>query len=245
MFKNLFNYWPLTMMDVNMAFFIQLVVSLLLGLLLGYERSYHGKAAGMRTYGLVCMASTAVVVILGYPDHWFMGRSLGIQADLGRVIQGILTGIGFLCAGVIMREGFNISGLSSAASIWSTSVIGILVGVGFYLSAIVLSVLSALLMAMGHQLEQWLPSHNEITVSLSFKEGFLTNLETMTAILKEHDFLVETETISISSTNQCQEWRFVAVSIRKERIKTHIPTITEALSRIDGVIGYFVSYVRN
>ena len=56
-------------------------------------------------------------------------------ADPTRIIQGIVTGIGFLGAGVIMREGFNISGLTTAASIWTSSVIGILVGVGFYLAA--------------------------------------------------------------------------------------------------------------
>ena len=85
--------------------------ALLLGLLVGYERSYHNRAAGMRTYGIVCMASCALTVFAGYP-----GFLVG-QADTSHLpidptgwCRGIVTGIGFLGAGVIMRDG-----LASAA----------------------------------------------------------------------------------------------------------------------------------
>jgi putative Mg2+ transporter-C (MgtC) family protein len=86
----------------------------------------------MRTYGLVCMAAAALTVIAGYPTFWFGGQvNSYLAGDPTRVIQGIVTGIGFLGAGVIMRDGLNISGLTTAASIWTCSAIGIMVGVGF------------------------------------------------------------------------------------------------------------------
>jgi putative Mg2+ transporter-C (MgtC) family protein len=133
--------------------------AVLLGLLVGYERSFHGRAAGMRTYGLVCMASAALTVIAGYAGLWYGGQATdSMSVDPTRVMQGIVTGIGFLGAGVIMKEGFSISGLNTAASIWASSAIGVMVGIGFYAAAILLAVLCALSMSLLYRLERRLPS---------------------------------------------------------------------------------------
>ncbi|MDO9193389.1 MAG: MgtC/SapB family protein, partial [Undibacterium sp.] len=67
------NFWSNAELGANAIIFLNLTGAMLLGFLVGYERSYHGRAAGMRTYGLVCMASAALVVITGYPDFWFGG----------------------------------------------------------------------------------------------------------------------------------------------------------------------------
>ena len=166
------SFWSAPMVVANMLVFLNLLGALLLGLLVGYERSYHGRAAGMRTYGLVCMASAALTVIGGYSGAWFGGaHQAAMTGDTTRVIQGIVTGIGFLCAGVIMREGFNISGLTTAASLWATSVIGILVGVGFYAAAMALAGLSAVSMMWISRLETWLPSRQAVAITLRFRPG--------------------------------------------------------------------------
>src|SRR5512147_1158352 len=131
--SSLAAYWSAVEVETNIIVFMNLLGAMLLGLVVGYERSYHGRAAGMRTYGLVCMASAALVVIVGYPAYWYGGHvapSAVAYADPTRVIQGIVTGIGFLGAGVIMKDGFSISGLTTAASIWACAAIGIMVGVG-------------------------------------------------------------------------------------------------------------------
>ena len=147
---------------------MNLLGAMLLGLLVGYERSYHGRAAGMRTYGLVCMASAALTVIAGYPGYWYGGHvDLVVATDPTRIIQGIVTGVGFLGAGVIMKEGFTISGLTTAASIWASSAIGILVGVGFYAAAILLALLSAASMMWISRLESWLPSRQAIAIGVT------------------------------------------------------------------------------
>ena len=100
------NYWSATTVAINIIVFLNLLGALLLGLLVGYERSYHGRAAGMRTYGLVCMASAALTVIAGFPDYWFGGSAANVvPADPTRIIQGIVTGVGFLGAGVILKIG--------------------------------------------------------------------------------------------------------------------------------------------
>ncbi|MDO8812750.1 MAG: MgtC/SapB family protein, partial [Gallionella sp.] len=164
-FDSLAAYWSAQIFEANIIIFFNLLGALLLGLVVGYERSYHGRAAGMRTYGLVCLASAALTVIVGYPEMWFGGHGQVPSApDVTRVIQGIVTGVGFLGAGVIIKEGFTISGLTTAASIWSASAIGVLVGVGFYAAAMLLSVMSALVMMWVSKLEIWLPSRHAVAV---------------------------------------------------------------------------------
>jgi len=153
-------YWSAPEVATNIIVFLNILGAMLLGIIVGYERSYHGRAAGMRTYGLVCMASAALTAIVGYPTFWYGGHAEQVtSADPTRVIQGIVTGVGFLGAGVIMKEGFSISGLTTAASIWASSAIGILVGIGFYAAAILLALLSALSMTWILRFEVWLPSH--------------------------------------------------------------------------------------
>jgi putative Mg2+ transporter-C (MgtC) family protein len=173
------SFWSAAELNANIIIFLNLAGAMLLGFVVGYERSYHGRAAGMRTYGLVCMASAALVVIAGYPDFWYGGRAIApVALDPTRIIQGIVTGIGFLGAGVIMKEGFTISGLTTAASVWASSAIGVLVGVGFY-AAILLALLSAACMVWVHRLESWLPSQAAIVITIRFKKGFLPDEKTM------------------------------------------------------------------
>src|SRR5476651_486285 len=189
-FESLAAYWSSGEMATNGVILLNLLGALALGLLVGYERSYHGRAAGMRTYGLVCMASCALTVIGGYPEFWFGGH---INSHLGttdptRIVQGIVTGIGFLGAGVIMREGFNISGLTTAASIWASSAIGIMVGVGFYAAAILLTLLSAASMLWISRLEDLLPSRPAIGIVMQFKHDFTPNFEVLRRVAYERGY---------------------------------------------------------
>ena len=111
MLGDLHHYWSGSFLAANAFIGLNLVGALLLGMLVGYERSYNGRAAGMRTYGLVCMASTALTVFVGFPSLWYGGTQAAGQADPTRVVQGVVTGVGFLCAGVIVKDGLSISGL--------------------------------------------------------------------------------------------------------------------------------------
>jgi putative Mg2+ transporter-C (MgtC) family protein len=116
---------------------LRLVVALALGGALGMERSYHGRPAGFRTHALVGLASASLMLITSFQSVWYH-EPFGIHAtiDPTRMAQGLMTGIGFLGAGVIMRHGPTVRGLTTAASIWITAGIGILVGIGFYVAAV-------------------------------------------------------------------------------------------------------------
>ncbi len=115
---------------------IRLLVALVFGGCVGLERSYHARPAGFRTHTLVCLASALLMLVTVYEAQWFDARGLArVAVDPTRMAQGIMTGIGFLGAGVIMKDGLSVRGLTTAASIWITAAIGILVGIGFYYPA--------------------------------------------------------------------------------------------------------------
>lgn len=120
---------------------IRIVVALVAGALIGYERSYRGRPAGFRTHALVCVASSMLMLITVYEAHWVRAAGETVRLDPTRMAQGIMTGIGFLGAGVIMREGLSVRGLTTAASIWTTAAIGILAGIGFYFPMVLAVVL--------------------------------------------------------------------------------------------------------
>jgi putative Mg2+ transporter-C (MgtC) family protein len=238
-------FWSAPEVAINIIIFFNLFGALLLGLIVGYERSYHGRAAGMRTYGLVCMAAAALTVLAGYPTYWYGGQvNAALAGDPTRVIQGIVTGIGFLGAGVIMRDGLNISGLTTAASIWACSVIGILVGVGFYASAILLTLLSALCMMWVSKLEGWLPSRPAISVTLEFEKNFVPLENTLRDVVYNNGYEIATGSFSIRSSNEKLEWHFVAIALSKNS-GVAMNELASGLSTLQGVEDFSLSHARN
>jgi putative Mg2+ transporter-C (MgtC) family protein len=240
-------YWSTPEIITNVVILLHLAGALLLGLMVGYERSYHGRAAGMRTYGLVCMASTALTIVGGYPDFWFGGSGAAAMAGAGdptRIIQGIVTGIGFLGAGVIMREGFNISGLTTAASIWTSSVIGILMGVGFYLSAMGLAFFSAMIMIYMSKVEAMLPSRHAVAIMMRFKRDFVPREDALRRIALERGYAIAGGSLTIGSNNGMQEWRFVALALSKKS-GAPLALLAAELAAFAGVDSFQVSHARN
>lgn len=238
-------YWSKALLGTNFVIFFNLAGAMLLGLLVGYERSYHGRAAGMRTYGLVCMASAALTVIGGYPAAWFGGHIATVgPTDPTRIIQGIVTGIGFLGAGVIMKEGFNISGLTTAASLWAASVIGVMVGVGFYAAAILLAMLSAASMIWISKVESWLPSRHAVAVTVRFKPGFSPDLTRVKQFSLAHGYQLATGSMAVSGESERIQWHFVVIALGKSSGHP-LPDIGADLGALDGVESFQLSHARN
>lgn len=245
-------YWSKAELTANFVVFLNILGALLLGFLVGYERSYRGRAAGMRTYGLVCMASCALTVIGGYPDFWFGGHELSaafnpaVPPDPTRVIQGIVTGVGFIGAGVIMKEGFNISGLATAASIWTVSAIGIMVGVGFYGAAMTLALLSAACMMWVSRLEQILPSRHAIALVMRFTQGFEPREDVLRRTALERGYELAPGSLSISYSNGQAEWQFVAVALgRHQGTPLPLAALAAELAKFEGVEHFNLSHARN
>jgi len=112
---------------------IRLLVALLVGTILGYERTKHKKPAGIRTHSLVCIASTMISIVSAYGFGEFTKYST-VSMDPARLIVGIITGIGFLGAGIIWKDSNHgdVRGLTTAANIWAVAGLGIAIGLGHY-----------------------------------------------------------------------------------------------------------------
>jgi putative Mg2+ transporter-C (MgtC) family protein len=243
--ESLRMYWSPEEVATNILIFMNLLGALLLGLLVGYERTYHGRAAGMRTYGLVCMASAALTVISGYPGFWYGGNNAAVAlADPTRTIQGIVTGIGFLGAGMIIKEGMTISGLTTAASIWAASAIGIMVGVGFYAAAMLLALLSAACMMWVTRIENWLPSRQAVAVVLRFRRDFVPREEVLRRVALARGYELAEGSFTIRHEDGRPEWRFVAVALGKN-VGAPMTELARELTAFDGVENFTLSHARN
>jgi putative Mg2+ transporter-C (MgtC) family protein len=168
-------------------------------------------------------------------------------ADTTRIIQGIVTGIGFLGAGVIMKDGLNISGLTTAASLWASSAIGILVGIGFYASAILLTVLSAACMLWLSKVEGWLPSHPALSVSIRFRPGFVPSEALIKHRAKTQGYAIVDGSLTITSSDGRMEWHFVAIEMGRGKMGRGEPLarIAGELDAFEGVESFQLSHARN
>lgn len=119
---------------------IRLLMSLIIGIIIGLEREMHHKAAGLRTSVLICLGATVFTLV----SLTFRGAS-GV-VDPSRVAAGIVTGIGFLGAGTIIQTRGSVHGLTTAASIWVMAALGLAVGIGYYSLAIIGAVLSVIVL---------------------------------------------------------------------------------------------------
>lgn len=114
------------------TYMIRLLAALLVGGLVGLERELHGKPAGLRTNILMSIGSCIFMII-----SIEVAREGGVAADPGRIAAQVVTGVGFLCAGTIIRSRFSVSGLTTAATLWVLSALGLAIGAGYiFLSAI-------------------------------------------------------------------------------------------------------------
>lgn len=239
----IFNYWNINQLGVNFLIFFNLLGALILGMILGLERTMQGRAAGIRTYGIVAMGACALTVFTGYPNYWFGGSfEFVLPPDPGRVIQGIIAGVGFLCAGVIIKDGFSISGLSTAASIWLCSAIGILVGVGFYGGAISLTFFAMLTMYFVSHIEAKLPQINSYYVEIKFKEGFIPEENKIRQKSEELGLIIKRNGIAVAMKDKIQTWKFVCNSIPGKQVQ--ITNVTAYMSQIDGIKEFDISKTR-
>lgn len=137
---------------------LHLGAALVAGGIIGAERTYHGRAAGFRTHALVCAASAMLMMLPHYQDAWVHAYGIADRLDPTRMAQGIMTGIGFLGAGVIIHDGLTVRGLTTAASIWATAAIGILAGVGLWVPGAIAMALAVGILSVFRKIEEVLPS---------------------------------------------------------------------------------------
>jgi putative Mg2+ transporter-C (MgtC) family protein len=199
--------------------------ALLLGWVVGYERYFNGRASGSQVYCLVCATSCAVTLLAGYPSLWYWGTAHETGgADPTRVIGSILQGIGFLGAGIIVQTGVNVRGLTTAASIWGSAAIGILVGVGFYLPALALTALFVVSMTIVPRWERLLPARAVMAGTVRFRDGYTPQPAVIHRYLTERGMSIPPDSITIIHKQGSFELRCLIVG--------NSVTGTDAMSQI-------------
>ncbi len=132
---------------------LRLALGLILGLCIGAERQIRRRDAGLRTFTLICLGSTCAVIISIWIPQIYPNL---LNGDPGRIAAQVLTGVGFLGAGAIVKSKGGVQGLTTAACIWQTSIVGMTAGAGLYVGAIVLTIMTLFVLVTMERIERLL-----------------------------------------------------------------------------------------
>jgi putative Mg2+ transporter-C (MgtC) family protein len=178
--------WHIFPAAISGNFLVRLAAAVLLGGAIGLERDMHGRAAGLRTNMLVSMGSALFMLVseavaLAYAARAGGGGG-GLNSDPARIAAQIVTGIGFLGAGAILKEGINVRGLTTAACLWVSAGIGMACGAGLFELAIVVTLIGLFALIVVNRLERLYPKDSYRTLELMVPNQ--TNLSAVIDIVK-------------------------------------------------------------
>jgi len=164
---------------------ISICVSIIAGSLVGLEREYKNKSAGFRTIVLICLGATAFTIVSRY----------GVGSD-DRIAANIITGIGFIGAGVIFKDKFSVMGLTTAAVIWIVAGIGMAAGIGYYGLALSLSVITVLVLSVFNRVESVMERvFLTRTIFVVFQDMDVANMELLKRLMDKHRISYRRKTV--------------------------------------------------
>ena len=172
------------------------------GSAIGLERAYRGRAAGMRTNALVCLGAAVLVAAAQLAGGWLPAGT----GDPTRVIQGIVTGIGFLGAGVIVKEGFSVRGLTTAASVWVVAAIGVLFGSGLYAAATAATAIAWAALEVLRRIENRVPVHSLVHCEIGFLRQHAPDDTRVIELVRAHGFEVAELASRLDAPSQLLEY---------------------------------------
>jgi putative Mg2+ transporter-C (MgtC) family protein len=229
--------------EFNLVIIGHLFYALVAGGLVGMERSANGRAAGFRTYALVCISSTMLMVVNAFPAIWYGHQAVTTQPliDPTRVVQGLMTGIGFLGAGVIFRDGVNVRGLTTAASIWAVAAIGILIGLSFYLAAAMSTILVIGILSVFRRVESRLPKTSYGYFNVRARVPSELTESAIRALMVEHGYTVVGASYKMGDEGRYIEYQLVTSTRTPERCGE----LAQVLAKTAGVIEFKLSPSRD
>jgi putative Mg2+ transporter-C (MgtC) family protein len=226
------------MSQEEIVILLRVLGAVAVGALIGFERTFHGRPAGFRTHALVCLASALLMIVTVYQIEWMTAAPMDtIRTDPTRMAQGIMTGIGFLGAGVIFKEGLTVRGLTTAASIWVTAAIGILVGIGFWYAAILGTLATLSILALFRFIESKLPAEFYAHHVLCFARDKVMAEANMRELLGKHGFSIANLSSRLTESGQQFEYRMVL----RSRDPKSAETLSQALRGMPEVMEFRIS----
>jgi putative Mg2+ transporter-C (MgtC) family protein len=179
-------------LDLDAVLVLRIVVGTILGGVIGYERDIHGRPAGLRTHALVALASATFMVVsthMVYFQDYHHGEL--VEVDGSRIAASVVSGIGFLAGGAILRTGVSVQGLTTAAGLWLVAAIGLCAGGGMYLESVATTVAGLTVLTMLRRFEDK-DDRVRRRLQLTLTDG-ASNTEVLIDKLVEHDVLATLE----------------------------------------------------
>ena len=224
------HWFSEAMDDVNiLSSTVRLTLAVIFGGIIGLERGANKHQAGLRTHILVCLGAALAMLTNQYIIQTFPG-----PADPARLGAQVISGIGFLGAGLILVTSKNkVKGLTTAAGLWASACIGLAIGIGFYSGAVVAAVLVFVVLAQLTRLEDYFYNRSRV-MNLMMEFDSLDSMRSLLSVLRLHGVGIKDTNIS-QSASIVPEGYSLMISIRIPKKRTH-QEIIEQLSAEEGVI---------
>lgn len=209
---------------------LPLFCSMIAGALIGAEREFQGKPAGLRTHMLVCFASALMTLAALRMGAWtaYLPEGVQVVSDMSRMPHAILTGIGFLGAGVIFREGMSVQGLTTAASLWLTAAIGITFGTGLLELATISTVIALCVLFFLRIAQRLAPPRPELSLDLSVMAESDFDLTRITSLLSHHNLSAKAPSLGQDRATGTRRYHLLVAATQKE---FDIERLAQALSK--------------
>ena len=214
--------------------FLRLVLSCVLGGIIGYERQSRRKSAGLRTNVLVCLGSCLIMVMSVALYQDVEGKT---NADPARLAAQVVSGIGFLGAGAIMKEGLSVTGLTTAACLWVVAGVGLAVGAGYYSGALISTALVFVTLGSLSRLDDWVDHEKNLSLNIHTidRPGQLMRISRCLEDLQLRVRGVKVKADEDELEDTGERSMYIDLEIfNKQGIKSII--IVDAVRQIDGVI---------
>lgn len=224
-----------TSLEVNMTnSLFRLVLSMVLGMVVGAERKRKGQIAGIRTFALISMGACLAMLLSIYVPQVYLGLKNG---DPGRIAAQVITGIGFLGGGAMIHMKGAVRGLTTAAGIWMTAIIGMAVGIGMYMISIGATLLIILTLVTFEQYEKRRKLGQESKVISFTVEGILTDISAYRALLRREGVHLSTYYVEYDYEHNLTMLNFVILAHAYtnllpilEKVREERPTLRLTLS---------------
>lgn len=188
---------------------VKMLISMLLGCCVGYERKRRGQMAGIRTFALISMGATLAMLLSIYVPQEYLGLKNG---DPGRIAAQVVTGIGFLGAGAIIQMKGSVRGLTTAAGIWVTAAIGMAVGVGLYWLSIVSTILILVVLVTIERIEKRLRAGVESRIIRLRVPAVVTDVDDYRRLLADNGITLSDVYVEIDYTEPATRLNFVILA---------------------------------
>jgi putative Mg2+ transporter-C (MgtC) family protein len=228
----------ITSIEINVYNVVfRILLSLLLGGIIGIEREKHKQLAGFRTHILISISSTLLMLLSIYVPQTFSSAG---QADPGRIAAQVISGIGFIGAGAILRIGANVRGLTTAATIWSIAAVGLVVGAGMYLVSIVGTVIILFVLTVLDRIEKaFFPPQHLKYMHITFRE-ITAKTDLVLAIIKTYKIKIKDFDINQSPQKNTTRME-IFIQVRRD---TDFKKLYEDLEKVEGVVNIRLDSVK-